>query len=227
MLAWGLNSCFDDGHGEDSEQKGNMKVGRYGSFYYFEDEANALNDASMHVDSVLRLNSSLLDGQSGKYFKKSVYTNQHAALTDDNLADGIGMVSPRASPDCSTHDIKFSIIFLAPGRQADGLLERVTAQDPKAMEQLATHLLEDKEPFSCDRDRVISSMELAIARERKWTRYVENGAAKAMVMTRWWEWENQSNTPAPMHASVKIKNFNTFFMNFIKIENIYNKIENN
>ena len=88
-----MYSGFNDGHGEDSEQKGNRKVGLDGSISYFEAEANVLNDASMHVDSVLRLNSSLLDGKSGKYFKKSVYTDQHAALTDDNLAGGIGMVS--------------------------------------------------------------------------------------------------------------------------------------
>lgn len=126
---------------------------------YTEASSAALSDASAHVDSVLRLNSSLFD----KHERKK---HQEPSSEDEFFSGPILMSSPRLSPDSSS-DQPSSVRMLFNKTLEEDLIERVNEQDVEAMHTLAKHLLDGIRPFRKDKARALLLLERAIAIGRK------------------------------------------------------------
>lgn len=125
---------------------------------YLDASADALSDASMHVDSVLRLNSSLF----AKEGREEMTSALEPVSDDDPFGSGaFPIMSP--SPTGSNENLQISMKFMKPGQGQNDLLNEVNEQNDEAMERLATYLLNGTNKFRKDRNRALLLLERAVA----------------------------------------------------------------
>lgn len=142
---------------------------------YFEARPDALSDASTHVDSVLRLNSTLLDAK-GKGLQneeprstgsRRFGLSSPSATSGDYFMD-YDASSPRHSPLWSDPHLPVPGV---PSIESDGinesinkeLIKKVNEQDADAMAELANYLLTGTRSFRQDRTRALGLLERAVA----------------------------------------------------------------
>lgn len=126
---------------------------------YLQASPSALSDASSHVDSVLRLYSSLFDKTQRQELTET-------ASEDEGASKAYMVFAPlRTSPESSSSSI--SPEGITPPMGQFELVAQVNNQDPEAMYLLAKCLLNGTRPYRKDRDRALSLLERAVSIGRR------------------------------------------------------------